>query len=73
MLSVKQCPKYEEDKMIMKSTLYSSEVGNIIYGNIYSQHSKLIMTIFGQAYWETLKWVLRYLNGSLKVSLKYTK
>ena len=27
----------------------------------------------GSAYWEAMKWTLRYLNGSLKAGLRYKK
>ncbi|MCI51489.1 hypothetical protein A2U01_0072733, partial [Trifolium medium] len=31
------------------------------------------MENLGQVHWQALKWVVRYLNGSLKGGLKYTR
>lgn len=63
----------------MDSTTYASEVGSIMYGMICSRQDlayaiiivSQFMINYGQFHQEVLKWVLRYLNGSLKDGLKF--
>lgn len=60
---------------MVENTPYASGIGSIMYDIVCSK-SYLAFAISiisqcmvnpGQAYWEGLKWVIRYLNGSLKV------
>jgi len=79
-LSIKQCPQSEDEKQEMESTTYASRVGSIMYGMVCSRpdlaYAVSIVSRFmansGIVHWQVLKWVLRYLNGSLKGGLKYT-
>ncbi|XP_045817459.1 secreted RxLR effector protein 161-like [Trifolium pratense] len=65
----------------MESTPYASGVGSIMYGMVCSRpdlsYAISVVSRFmanpGQVHWQALKWVLRYLNGSLKGGLKYTR
>jgi len=65
----------------MEGTLYVSGVGSIMYGMVCSRldlsYAISVISRFmanpGQVHWQALKWVLRYLNGTLKGGLKYTR
>ena len=65
----------------MESTPYASGVGSIMYGMVCSRldlaYAVSIVSRFmanlGIVHCQALKWVLRYLNGSLKGGLKYTR
>ncbi|CAJ2674023.1 unnamed protein product [Trifolium pratense] len=80
-LSIKQCPQSEDERKKMESTPYASGVGSIMYGMVCSRpdlsYAISVVSRFmanpGQVHWQALKWVLRYLNGSLKGGLKYTR
>ncbi|WJX16947.1 hypothetical protein P8452_06919 [Trifolium repens] len=80
-LSIKQCPQSEDERKKMESTPYASGVGSIMYGMVCSipdlSYAISVVSRFvanpGQVHWQALKWVLRYLNGSLKDGLKYKK
>lgn len=80
-LSLKQCSEIEEDNKIRESIPYASKVESIMYGIVCSiSDLKYIIGIIswfmenpGQINWEALTWVLWYLNGFLKGSIKYTK
>src|SRR4030067_3506569 len=80
-LSIKQCPQSEDEKKVMESTPYASGVGSIMYGMVCSRpdlaYAVSIVSRFmanpGIVYWQALKWVLRYLNGSLNGGLKYSR
>lgn len=72
-LSITQAPSNDTERRRMDSIPYASGVGSIMYGMVCSRpdlaHAVSIVSIFmadpGKAHWEALKWVLRYLNGSL--------
>ncbi|KAK2437580.1 secreted RxLR effector protein [Trifolium repens] len=80
-LSIKQCPQSEDERKKMESTPYASGVGSIMYGMVCSRpdlsYDISVVSRFmanpGQVHWQALKWVLRYLNGSLKSGLKYKR
>jgi len=65
----------------MEGTPYENRVGSIMYGMVCSSpdvsYALSVISRFmanpGQVYWQALKWVLRYLNGTLKGGLKYTR
>ncbi|MCH88004.1 retrotransposon protein, partial [Trifolium medium] len=80
-LSIKQCPQSEKERKKMESTPCASRVGCIMYGIVCSRPDlsyvisvvRQFMANPGQVHWQALKWVLRYLNGSLKGGLKYKR
>jgi len=65
----------------MEGTPHASGVGSIIYGLVCSRPDlsyaisviSRFMANSGQVHWQALKWVLRYLNETLKGGLKYTR
>ena len=73
-LSIKQYPLSKDEKQVMESTPYASGVGSIMYGMICGRpalaYAVSIVSQFmanpGIVHWQALKWVLRYLDGSLK-------
>ena len=80
-LSITQAPNTEEERRKMDTIPYASGVGSIMYGMVCSRpnlaHAVSIVSRFMadpcQAHWEALKWVLRYVNGSLESDMKYKK
>ncbi|PNX72588.1 copia LTR rider, partial [Trifolium pratense] len=80
-LSIKQCPQSEDERKKMESTPFASGVGSIMYDMVCSRpdlsYAISVVSWFmanpGQVHWQALKWVLRYLNGSLKGGLKYKR
>ena len=80
-LSKSQAPVSEDERRMMEATPYASGVGSIMYGMVCTRpdltHAVSVVSRFmanpGQAHWETLKWVLRYLNGTLDSGLLYQK
>jgi len=65
----------------MEGTPYANGVGSIMYGMFCSRpdlsYAISVISRFmpnpGQVHWQALKWVLRYLNGTLKGGLKNTR
>ncbi|XP_031258987.1 secreted RxLR effector protein 161-like [Pistacia vera] len=81
MLSKSQCPKTEAEMIKMNDVPYASVIGSIMYAMISTRHDlsfaismlSRFMSNPGSEHWTALKWVLRYLNSSLSVGLKYSK
>ncbi|XP_031249851.1 secreted RxLR effector protein 161-like [Pistacia vera] len=81
MLSKEQCPKTEAKMIKMNDIPYSNVIGSIMYAMIsigpdlsfaISLLSRF-MSSPGSEHWTARKWVLRYINSSLNVGLKYCK
>ena len=80
-LSMKQCPQSDEEKRRIEGTPYASEVGSIMYDMVSSRPDlsyaisviSRFMENLGQVHWQALKWVLRYLNETLKGGLKHKR
>jgi len=80
-LSIKQCPRSIEEKSNMEGTPYTSGVGSIMYGMVCSRPNlsyaisviSRFMENLGQVHSQALKWVMRYLNETLKGGMKYIR
>ena len=80
-LSSTQAPETEEERIRMESVPYASGVGSVMYGMVCSRpdlaHAISLVSRFmanpGQAHWNALKWLFRYLNGSLGNGLRFKK
>ena len=79
-LSKEQSPKTEEENDHMSKVPYASTIGSSMYAIVCAKPdiahavrvvSKL-MSKPGKQYWEAVKWILRYLKGSLDTSLCFT-
>jgi ATP-binding cassette subfamily B (MDR/TAP) protein 1 len=65
----------------MDQVPYASGVGSIMYGMVCSKpdlaHAVSIVSRFmsnpGQAHWNALKWILRYLNGTITDRLRFKR
>lgn len=77
--SLKQVPEDEDEVAYMEKVPYSSVVGIIMYPMVCSRldlaYSLSVVSRFmsnpGKQHWEVAKWVLRYLNATTELSLKY--
>lgn len=66
---------------MIESESYVSWIGSIMYDMHFSRANLAYAFIFISKFmkntrwvhWRALKWILRYLNGSLKDGLNYTK
>jgi len=80
-LSKSQGPISDDDRKKMDTVPCTSGVGSIMYGMVCTRpdlaHAVSVVSRFmvepGQAHWEALKWILRYINGSLDSGLLYHK
>ncbi|CAL1397307.1 unnamed protein product [Linum trigynum] len=76
-LTSKQSPSIEKEKAEMDKIPYASAVGSLMYAMVCTRpdiaHAVGVVSRFlskpGKEHWEAVKWILRYLRGSSKMSL----
>lgn len=80
-LSSSQCPKTEEEKLEMAKIPYANAVGYMMYAMVLTRPDisyalsvvSRYMVSPGKEHWRAVKWVLRYLSGTLNQGLVYGK
>ncbi|WVZ03280.1 hypothetical protein V8G54_024086 [Vigna mungo] len=78
-LTKEQCPKTEDERRKMESVPFSNGIGSIMYGMVCTRpdlaHGVSVLNRFmvdpGQIHWDALKWMLRYIKGSLDTGLLF--
>ncbi|KAM2628105.1 hypothetical protein TB2_001483 [Malus domestica] len=77
-LSSLQCLKTDKEKLQIKSMPYANLVGSLMYAMVCSRpniahHAVGMVSRYmhnsGKEHWQTAKWILRYLHGTLDVGL----
>ena len=79
-LSKEQSPKTKEERNNMSKVSYASTIGNLTYAMVCTRpdiaHAvrglNRFMSRLGKQHWEVIKWILRYLRGSLDTCLCFT-
>ncbi|RVW83885.1 Retrovirus-related Pol polyprotein from transposon TNT 1-94 [Vitis vinifera] len=79
-LSKEQSPKTEEERDHMSKVPYASTIGSLMYAMVCTRpdiaHAVGVVSRFmsrpGKQHWEAVKWILRYLKGSLDTCLCFT-
>ncbi|KAL9266778.1 Retrovirus-related Pol polyprotein from transposon TNT 1-94-like protein, partial [Drosera capensis] len=80
-LTKKQPPKTDKDKAEMARVPYASAVGSLMYAMVCTRpdiaHTVGVISRFmsnpGRKHCEAVKWLLRYLKGTSKTSLRFSK
>ncbi|CAA0842075.1 cysteine-rich RLK (RECEPTOR-like protein kinase) 8 [Striga hermonthica] len=80
-LSKDQSPKTDSEIDLVKNVPYSNAIGSVMYLMVSTRPDiayavsclSRYMSNPGMPHWEALKWLLRYLNGSMHVGLKFSK
>jgi len=80
-LSMRQSPISEKQKVEMKNVPYSSAVGSLMYAMICTRPDiayvvgvvSRFLTNPGKEHWTAIKWILRYLKGTTKKCLCFSK
>lgn len=78
-LSAALSPQSKEEEQSMSRVPYSATVGSIMYAMVctcldISQVANVIsryMANLGMVHWQTMKWILRYLQNTTDVGLVY--
>ncbi|RVW17190.1 Retrovirus-related Pol polyprotein from transposon TNT 1-94 [Vitis vinifera] len=78
-LSMTQCPQSEAERKEMNFVPYANVIGSLMYAMVCSQpdiaHSVSILSRFmansGKEHWNGVKWLIRYVRGSLGAGLKF--
>ena len=79
-LSKEQSPKTKEERDHMSKMPYASAIGSLMYAMVCTRsdiaHAVGVVSKFmnrpGKQHWETVKWILRYLKGSLDTYICFT-
>ena len=79
-LSREQSPNTEEERDHMSKVPYASALGSLMYVMVCTRpdiaHAVGVVSRFmsklGKQHWEAVKWILRYLKGSLDTCLCFT-
>ena len=74
-------PKPIDDREYISHILYSSELGSLMYAIVYtrldlSQAVSMISRYMhdpGKGHWEAMRWILRYIKGTIDVGLIFEK
>ncbi|KAK4409816.1 Retrovirus-related Pol polyprotein from transposon TNT 1-94 [Sesamum angolense] len=80
-LCKEQSPKNESETEQMKNIPYSNAIGSVMYLMVSTRPDiayavsclSRYMSNAGLPHWEALKWLLRYLNGSVSAGIKFSK
>ncbi|GJW93969.1 hypothetical protein Tco_0173641 [Tanacetum coccineum] len=80
-LSKKQAPKTEASRRRMAKVPYASAVGSVMYAMVCTRpdiaHAVGVVSRFmsnpGREHWEAVKWLLRYLKGTSKATLCFSR
>ncbi|RVW94385.1 Retrovirus-related Pol polyprotein from transposon TNT 1-94 [Vitis vinifera] len=80
-LSKEQSLKTEEERDHMSKVPYASAIGSLMYAMVCTRpdiaHAVGVVSRFmskpGKQHWEAVKWILRYLKGSLDTCLCFTE
>ncbi|KAH9291001.1 hypothetical protein KI387_044130 [Taxus chinensis] len=78
-LSKEQCPMTEQERNHMSKVPYSSVVGSLMYAMVCTRpditHAMGAVSRFmsdpGKEHWQAVKWILRYLRGTMGTVLCY--
>ncbi|XP_058782988.1 uncharacterized protein LOC131657627 [Vicia villosa] len=78
-LSIDQCPSTDVERAYMNNIPYANIVGSLMYAMVCTRPDiayavslvSRYMANPGKAHWQALKWILRYINGSLNRVLIY--
>ncbi|KAL0435944.1 UNVERIFIED_CONTAM: Retrovirus-related Pol polyprotein from transposon TNT 1-94 [Sesamum radiatum] len=80
-LCKEQCPKTDSEKKKMNKIPYSNAIGSVMYLMVSTRPDiayavsclSRYMSNPGAPHWEALKWLLRYLKGSMNTGIKFSK
>ncbi|KAH9778820.1 Integrase catalytic domain-containing protein [Citrus sinensis] len=80
-LSNLQCPKTSEEKLEMEDVPYANAVGCLMYAMVLTRpdisHVVSVVSRYmatpGNEHWKAVKWIMRYLSGTLSCGLVYGK
>jgi hypothetical protein len=80
-LSTSQCPRSVEETEDMSKVLYASAVGCLMYAMVCTRpdiaQAVSVVTKFlanlGRQYWNTVKWIFRYLKGTTDLSITFAR
>ncbi|WVZ04917.1 hypothetical protein V8G54_018263 [Vigna mungo] len=80
-LSKEQSPQTEKEKESMAKIPYASAIGSLMYAMVCTRpdigHAVRVVSRFmsnpGKAHWEAVKWILRYLRGTIEKCLYFSK
>ncbi|KAK8934286.1 hypothetical protein KSP39_PZI015019 [Platanthera zijinensis] len=80
-LSVDLCPKDDAERKEMRSVPYASAVGSLMYAMVCTRpdiaHAVGVVSRFmhnpGRSHWNAVKWILRYLKGTVDTGLMFER
>ena len=80
-LSKSQCPASNSELIKMKGIPYANAIGTVMYSMISTRpnlaYSISLLSKYmsnpGKLHWDVLKYMLRYINGSVDIGLCYKK